>query len=103
MTEKLTLSDIQASIAVLNLSAREAWQIKKGKLHKTFIFADFISAFAFMTSVALSAEKMNHHPEWFNSYKRVEIDLFTHEVDGISEQDFSLAATIEKIYQPNLS
>jgi len=99
MTEKLTLSDIQASIAVLNLSAREAWQIKNGKLHKTFIFADFISAFAFMTSVALSAEKVNHHPEWFNSYKRVEIDLFTHEVDGISEQDFSLAAAIEEIYR----
>lgn len=99
MTEKLRASDIQASLAKLNLLAREAWQIKNGKLHKTFIFTDFISAFAFMTSVALAAEKMNHHPEWFNSYKRVEIDLITHEVGGISERDFFLAAAIEKMYR----
>lgn len=99
MTEKLTTSEIQVSIDLLNFAARETWQIKNGKLHKTFMFTDFISAFAFMTSVALAAEKMNHHPEWFNSYKRVEIDLMTHELGGISERDFLLAAAIEKIYR----
>ena len=99
MIEKLSVSDINTSIATLNALVHEVWQVENGKLHKTFIFADFISAFGFMTSVALAAEKMNHHPEWFNSYKRVEIDLITHEVAGISERDFSLAVAIEKIYQ----
>ena len=73
------------------------WQIKNNKLHKTFTFKNFIQAFGFMTQVALIAEHTNHHPEWFNVYKTVIVDLTTHEADGISERDFALALAMDKI------
>jgi len=63
---------------------------------KTFRFADFGEAFAFMTRVALAAEKADHHPEWSNVYDRVEITLTTHDADGLSERDVALAAIIEQ-------
>ncbi|MEH6502620.1 MAG: 4a-hydroxytetrahydrobiopterin dehydratase [Cycloclasticus sp.] len=75
----------------------DVWRIVDGKLHREFIFADFIQAFGFMTEAALQAEKANHHPEWFNVYKKVIVDLTTHEAGGITERDFSLARQMEKI------
>lgn len=71
------------------------WSLVAGKLHRDLQFADFIAAFAFMTQVALVAETMNHHPEWSNVYNRVRIDLTTHDVGGISDKDFTLAARID--------
>jgi len=68
------------------------WTVKEGKLHKEFQFDTFVTAFGFMTQLALIAESMNHHPEWFNVYNRVTIDLMTHDAGGISELDFELAA-----------
>lgn len=68
------------------------WTVKEGKLHKAFQFDTFVTAFGFMTQLALIAESMNHHPEWFNVYNRVTIDLMTHDAGGISELDFELAA-----------
>jgi 4a-hydroxytetrahydrobiopterin dehydratase len=68
------------------------WDIRDGKLHREFRFDDFVAAFAFMTSLALVAERMNHHPEWFNVYNRVVIDLSTHDVGGLSGKDFEFAA-----------
>ena len=62
---------------------------------KTFEFADFVAAFGFMTRVALVAERMNHHPEWFNVYRRVEVKLTTHDAGGITELDFELARVME--------
>ena len=59
-------------------------------------FADFRSAFSFMTAVALAAEKADHHPEWFNVYNRVDITLTTHDADGLSKRDVALAGFIEK-------
>tara|TARA_R110002074_G_scaffold373069_3_gene548872 strand:- start:27773 stop:28078 length:306 start_codon:yes stop_codon:yes gene_type:complete len=79
------------------ISEFDAWRIVDGKLQREFIFADFIQAFGFMTETALSAEKANHHPEWFNVYKKVIVDLTTHEAGGITERDFSLARQMEKI------
>jgi 4a-hydroxytetrahydrobiopterin dehydratase len=79
------------------ISEFDAWRIMDGKLHREFIFANFIQAFGFMTEAALSAEKANHHPEWFNVYKKVIVDLTTHEAGGITERDFSLARQMEKI------
>ena len=73
------------------------WQVVNGKVNKTFEFDDFVQAFGFMTRVAMEAEKMNHHPEWFNVYGMVRIDLVTHDVDGISNYDIMLAKTIDKI------
>ena len=76
------------------------WQEKDNKLYNKYQFKDFSSAFAFMTRVAMEAEKMNHHPEWCNVYNHVEIKLATHDARGITEYDFKLARTIERIYQP---
>lgn len=73
------------------------WSIEDGKLHREFIFANFVEAFGFMTQAAILAEKANHHPEWFNVYKKVVVDLTTHEAGGITERDFSLAKQMERI------
>ncbi len=73
------------------------WSLAGGKLRKTYEFKDFGEAFAFMTRVALEAEKMNHHPEWFNVYNKVVIELVTHDVGGISNYDFKLARRIDEI------
>ena len=77
------------------LAARPDWSLVDGKLHRTIQFDDFVAAFGFMSRVALIAERMNHHPEWFNVYRTVTIDLRTHDCDGISELDFKLAAAID--------
>ena len=74
------------------------WELKEGKLQKSFRFSDFIEAFGFMTRIALEAEKINHHPEWFNVYNRLKIDLVTHDVNGISNYDFKLATKINALY-----
>ena len=71
--------------------------IENGKLHKEFQFDNFIAAFGFMTQLALVAESLNHHPEWFNVYNRVTIDLTTHDAGGISELDFQWAKQADAI------
>jgi len=70
------------------------WSSMGGKLHREFQFRDFAEAFSFMTGGALIAERMNHHPEWFNVYNRLVVDLSTHSVGGISELDFTFAAEL---------
>jgi 4a-hydroxytetrahydrobiopterin dehydratase len=67
------------------------WTVEQGKLHKEYIFADFVEAFSFMTAAALCAERVNHHPEWFNVYRTVRIDLSTHDAGGITMFDVELA------------
>jgi 4a-hydroxytetrahydrobiopterin dehydratase len=79
------------------LAGRPQWSLVDGKLHREFKFGDFVDAFGFMTRVALAAERMDHHPEWFNVYNRVVVDLRTHDCDGISDRDFRLAASIDKL------
>ena len=72
------------------------WKEQKDKLYKKFEFADFSEAFAFMTRVALAAEKMNHHPTWKNTYNKVEVWLNTHDAgDKITEKDHKLAKKID--------
>ncbi|MBM3905938.1 MAG: 4a-hydroxytetrahydrobiopterin dehydratase [Thaumarchaeota archaeon] len=88
----MSLSDEQIKIELESLNG---WTIKNGKLHKDFVFSDFVEAFSFMTKVALHAEKMNHHPEWFNVYNRITIDLMTHDAGGITQNDVELAKFIE--------
>lgn len=77
------------------LKALPEWSLAKGKLHRELRFADFQTAFAFMSASALAAESLNHHPEWFNVWATVKIDLNTHDVEGITELDFKLAAIME--------
>ena len=74
------------------------WTEENNKLVRTFEFRDFKEAFAFMTQVAIIAEKMDHHPEWFNVYNRVTIELSTHDAGGVvTEKDHKLAAEIDKV------
>ncbi len=75
----------------------DQWTVVNGKLHREYVFKNFVQAFGFMTQVALLAERADHHPEWFNVYKTVIVDLTTHEVDGITKRDFALAQGMERI------
>ena len=81
------------------------WQKAKGRdaITKTFVFGDFNEAFGFMTRAALVAEKMNHHPDWSNSYKKVEVVLTTHEADGLTALDIKLAEAMNRIAGQQIS
>ena len=76
------------------------WSVVDGRLHRQFEFADFVAAFGFMASVALVAEKMDHHPEWSNVYNKVVIDLWSHDVSAITERDHQLAGRINTLFGP---
>jgi 4a-hydroxytetrahydrobiopterin dehydratase len=89
---KLTENDVNERLQDL-----PQWRLRDAKLFRSCIFSDFGEAFAFMTRVALAAEKMNHHPEWFNVWNRVDISLTTHDAGGLSELDFRLAECIEEL------
>jgi len=89
--------EIQLRLVELNEGDDGGWALEGGKLARTFQFDDFVGAFGFMSQVALVAERMNHHPEWFNVYRTVRVDLTTHDAGGISELDFELAAAMEAL------
>jgi 4a-hydroxytetrahydrobiopterin dehydratase len=88
------LSEDELNTALRNLPG---WTIKDGKLHREYQFADFPHAIGFMTTAAINIEKMNHHPEWFNVYNRVRVDLTTHDSGGITQKDADLAHLLEQI------
>jgi 4a-hydroxytetrahydrobiopterin dehydratase len=94
MTERKKLSEQELTAALQSLSG---WSVLNGKLHKEFKFKDFVQAFGFMSSVALIAEGMNHHPDWSNVYNRVVIDLVTHDLGGISTFDLEFARSVERL------
>ncbi|CAK9816370.1 Pterin-4-alpha-carbinolamine dehydratase 2 [Anthophora quadrimaculata] len=75
------------------------WTVQENRdaIYKEFLFNNFNQAFGFMTRVALQAEKMNHHPEWFNVYNKVNITLSSHDVNGLSQRDVKLASFIDKV------
>jgi len=75
------------------------WQLQDGNLVRELRFATFVDAFAFMTAVALVAERMNHHPDWSNVYNTVRIRLSTHDAGGITDKDFALASAISDLYR----
>ena len=79
------------------LAQLSGWSAAEGReaIVKTFKFKDFNEAFGFMTRIALAAEKLDHHPEWFNVYNRVEVLLATHDADGVTELDLTLAKTMD--------
>lgn len=94
MTERLSEQEINLAIGSL-----DGWTLvaEREAIQKSFKFANFNQAFAFMTRVALKAEKMDHHPEWFNVYNRVDVTLATHDVNGLSGKDIDLATFMNKI------
>ena len=89
---KLSEKEIREQVAKL-----DDWKVVSGKINKTFEFEDFVQAFGFMTRVAIEAEKINHHPEWFNVYKTVEVTLSTHDAGGLTELDVKLAEAMDKV------
>lgn len=96
---KLSEQEIQQQLTEVNsaLAEGEKWQQLEGKLSKTFEFTNFIEAFGWMTQVAMHAEKLIHHPEWFNVWNKVEVKLTTHDAGGISELDFKMIKRMEKL------
>ena len=94
MAQKLTAEARKAALARL-----PGWADAQGRdaIAKKFVFKDFNQAFGFMTRAALVAEKMDHHPEWFNVYKTVEVTLATHDAGGVTELDVKLAEAMEKL------
>ena len=92
--KRLNEAEINDQLKTLN----NGWIVKSKFIHRAFNFADFITAFSFMTAVALEAEKANHHPNWKNVYNEVKISLSTHDADGLTQWDFDLALKIDHIY-----
>ncbi|ELU12841.1 hypothetical protein CAPTEDRAFT_148665 [Capitella teleta] len=95
----MALTDTDRSTKLKTL-LDDGWAMVEGgrdAIHKDFTFSDFNQAFGFMTRVALKADKMDHHPEWFNVYNKVQITLSTHDVGGLSQRDITLATFIEQV------
>jgi 4a-hydroxytetrahydrobiopterin dehydratase len=94
MAQKLGVDARKTALAKL-----KGWSDVNGRdaITKTYVFADFNAAFGFMTRVALLAEKLDHHPEWFNVYKKVEVTLSTHDAGGLTERDIMLAEAMDKM------
>jgi 4a-hydroxytetrahydrobiopterin dehydratase len=96
MPDLVRLSDADVETRRVSLPG---WELRDNALYRELTFRDFVDAFGLMTAVALIAERMGHHPEWSNVYNRVTIRLSTHDVDGISENDFTLASAISELCQ----
>ena len=94
MTQKLS-----GEVRSRALARLDGWSVVKDRdaISKKFVFKDFNEAFGFMTRVALVAEKLDHHPEWFNVYKTVEVTLSTHDAGGLTERDIALAEAMDKL------
>jgi 4a-hydroxytetrahydrobiopterin dehydratase len=94
MVQKLTSEERASQIARL-----DGWQPAAGRdaIQRKLEFADFNEAFGFMTRVAIKAQEMDHHPEWFNVYNKVDITLSTHEANGVTERDIALARFIDEV------
>ena len=95
MVRKLDAAEIRSALAALPL-----WTLDeaRGAIRRDFRFKDFGQAFAFMTRIALAAERADHHPEWFNVYNRVEMTLSTHDCQGLSQRDIDMALLADRAF-----
>ena len=91
--QKLPEAEINAALAGM-----PGWSQRGGKLHREFTFENFVQAWGFMSSCALVAEAMNHHPDWANVWNRVTVDLMTHDAGGITQNDIELARRMSQIH-----
>lgn len=98
MTSRELLTGDALAGAVAGL---DGWSVADGKLHKAYVFPDFVAAFGFMAAAALCAERRNHHPEWHNVYNRVTVDLSTHDAGGITGFDVELARDFDRVASPS--
>jgi len=96
MSRPTALTEAELSVELAKLTG---WQLKAGKLHREYQFSDFVAAFGFMSSAALVAQTMDHHPEWFNVFNKVRVDLTTHDAGGISALDVELARAMDELAQ----
>ena len=94
--KKLLEAEINEKLKLL-----PGWTRTGGKLHRDYQFRDFIEAFGFLTSAAIVVQSLDHHPEWFNVYNKVSVDLVTHDAGGITAMDFELAGRLEELAQTN--
>lgn len=94
MTVKFSISEREAALRDL-----PGWRFEPAReaIVKTYVFADFVQAFGFMSQAALIAERMDHHPEWSNVYKTVHVLLTTHDAGGLTHKDFALASAMDRI------
>ncbi len=97
MDKPLAPQAILDAIAELNKTCETPWHLSDDKLNIDLSFKNFVDAFGFMTQVAMIAETLNHHPEWFNVYNRVSIQLTTHDSGGITHKDIELAQRINSL------
>ncbi len=88
--------DAEGNAASTAAGVPEGWSVVDGKLHRHLEFHDFVEAFGFMAMVAVIAEKLDHHPDWSNSWNRVTLDLVSHDAGGITDRDRELATRINK-------
>lgn len=94
--KKLTEQEVEA---FLNDNLKD-WTREKNTIFRNFKFKTFVEAFSFMTAIALEAEKLNHHPDWSNSYNKVNIVLTNHDAGGVTQLDFKLAEIIDSVFNP---
>ncbi|MYB34174.1 MAG: 4a-hydroxytetrahydrobiopterin dehydratase [Gammaproteobacteria bacterium] len=99
--ELIDQQEIETALTTLNQQSAGEWTFRDNRLHRKFAFGNFIQAMGFMMSAALAAEKMDHHPEWSNVYKTVEVALTTHSSGGVTQLDVSLARQMESLAQPH--
>ena len=97
MAQRLTEAEISSALASVDGWSRMA---EREAITKSFKFADFNAAFGFMARAALKAEQLNHHPEWFNVWNRVDVTLATHDAGGLTKLDFALAAAMDAFAKP---
>ncbi len=90
--EKLSSDKIENELKSL-----DGWSVVNGKLHKDFQLDEFNQAVGFMERASMHIEKMNHHPEWFNVYNKLSVDLMTHDADGITQNDVNLAKILNSL------
>ncbi len=95
MADKLDNEAIAARLVALNAGGAD-WENRGDRIARNFAFPDFVTAFGFMAEIALVAERMNHHPEWFNVYGTVKVELSTHDAGGLTELDFQLAEAMNQ-------
>jgi 4a-hydroxytetrahydrobiopterin dehydratase len=88
----------EQEVAIFLEKNLKEWTFEKNTIFRNFKFKTFVEAFSFMTAVAFNAEKLNHHPDWSNSYNKVNIVLTNHEAGGVTQLDFDLAAIADSIF-----
>lgn len=94
---RMTRTPHDAAALKRDLEGLPGWSLRDGKLHREFVFRDFVEAFGWMTKVATVAEEMNHHPDWSNVYKTVRVDLSTHDAGGVTDLDVAMARRMDAL------